>query len=177
MADFRFMSYSDVQKWFQQHPLRQTEIPIEHAVSLPLPTLRWGEPAFAFFAAPAERLAGGPSRQGAPDRWWAFRAKGGQVLVYALTHVVAFGPGDWQPETVLPAADNVVALRRMVLDIEQMMDVLVPEFFAGNPGDSEVRQALAGVFSRFVSSPLMDRYHALAPDFFTWLEANASARR
>lgn len=169
------LGFADVQKWLQQHPIRLTEIPTEHAVSLPMPTLRWGEPAYAFFASPAERRPGQAANQGAPDRWWAFRANGGQLLIYARTAVVSFAPGQiWDTFAVPPASDSVFVLQQRVRDIQTMMDAVVPAFFAGSPGDPLVRAALAGVLGQFLAPPLLDQYRALVPDFFLWLGSGPS---
>lgn len=171
------LGYADVQKWLQQHPLRQTEIPTEHAVSLPMPTRRWGEPAYSFFACPAERRPGQPPRHDAPDRWWVFSAKGGQVLIYTLSRFFSFAGGQrWDTITVSPASESVVVLQQMVQDIRQMMDAVIPAFFADTEGDAEIRAALHGVLVRFLSPPLLAQYRALAPDYFQWLEARPSAK-
>jgi hypothetical protein len=170
------MNYSDMQAWFRQHPLRQSEIPTEHVVSLPLPTLRWGEAAYVYFAGPAERRSGEPSRHGPPDRWWAFRGRGGQVLFYALSRIFSLAPAGWAAASPAPAAESVIKLQQMVRDIEQMMNVVVPDFFEGAPGDALVREALAGVMTRFLGPPLLEFYAALAPDFFGWLQPGPPAR-
>ena len=49
------LSYQEFRKRQATHMLRQTEIPVEHAISLPLPTLRWNRPAYIAFASPAIR--------------------------------------------------------------------------------------------------------------------------
>src|SRR5215470_12331995 len=87
------LSFSQIRERQKTHPLRQSEVPVEHAVSLPLPTKRWGEPAYAFFASPAFRIPGKPVEQGPPDRWWAVKAHGGAIMIYALWSVVRYTEG------------------------------------------------------------------------------------
>jgi hypothetical protein len=169
------LGYTQIRQRLQEHPLRQTEIPIEHAVSLPVPTMRWGEPAYAFFASPAERKPGQPIRQGPPDRWWAFRALGGELLVYSLSTVYPFTRDQaWMSIDVPPAATSVAVLQQMLKDILEMADTVTPAFFSGEPGDHEVRVALARVLFLFLPPVLLDQYRALGPDFFQWLEAPSS---
>lgn len=95
------------------------------------------------------------------------------MLTYSQTRVFSFARGkNWDTIIVTPASESVVVLQQMVQDIQQMMEVVISDFFAGNSGDAVVRAALAGVLSRFLSSPLMAQYQALAPDFFQWLEVS-----
>ena len=72
------LTYSEARKRQRNHCLRQSEIPVEHAISLPLPTKRWGKPSYAYFASPSLRSPGHPVEQGAPDRWWVTDAHGGK---------------------------------------------------------------------------------------------------
>lgn len=169
--ELSFISYRDIRQRMHRHALRQTEIPTEHEVSLPLPTCRWGPPAFAFFASPALRQPGLPAQQSPPDRWWALQAHGGQLLVYSLFNIIPFAPGvQWTTAEIPPPAPSVAAIRQMLTDIEDMADVLTPDFFRGAPGDAETRRALIKVFKQFVPEPIIEQYRALAPDFCTWLE-------
>ena len=64
-------------------------VPIEHAVSLPMPTMRWSSPVFAVFAGPALRRPGRPLELHPPDRWWAVDAESGDLVAYALTSHIA----------------------------------------------------------------------------------------
>jgi hypothetical protein len=67
------------------HPAQRLQLPVEHFRSLPLPTLRWGAPAYASFAAPAVRTPGLPLRLGTPDRWWLVDADRVELAAYGLT--------------------------------------------------------------------------------------------
>src|SRR5262245_1516343 len=88
-----WLNYTTIMKRQKTPALRQTEIPVEHYVSLPLPTKRWAEPGYAFFASPARRVAGQPMIQDAPDRWGVLAAHGGRLMVYALCEAISFVEG------------------------------------------------------------------------------------
>ena len=62
----------------------------------------WGEPAYAYFAAPALRKPDQPMQQGAPDRFWVLAAHGGRVLLYALSKAVPFPSGAQFDSVTLP---------------------------------------------------------------------------
>ena len=75
-ADTKWLSYSDVRQKQRNSPLRQAEIPVEHAVSLPMPTLR-----FAFFVdGKGEKFVDALTMQ----HMWA--DTGGQSVVTDITH-------------------------------------------------------------------------------------------
>ncbi|MCZ0984483.1 hypothetical protein O1M54_00170 [Streptomyces diastatochromogenes] len=84
--------------------MSEAEVPLEHYVSTPLPTLRWGTPAYAVFAAPAVRAPRQPLLIDAPDRWWAVGITRPRLLMYALVSAAPFSdaPPDG-PVTVSPS--------------------------------------------------------------------------
>jgi hypothetical protein len=166
------LRYAEVRRRQRTHPLRQTEVPVEHAVSLPLPTRRWIGPGFAFFAAPASRAPDQPTVQGAPDRWWVVDAQGGALIVYALYAAIPFAPGVSWAECALPSVTHSLDDQRKALqNIEARMDAVAPDFFAGRSSDLTLRRALADALRAHLPTPLQPQYRALAPDFFAWLEA------
>src|SRR5947209_18594491 len=96
-----YLSYKEMRKNQRIHMLRQAEIPVEHAISLPLPTQRLPDPGYVFFASPAIRRPKEPMEQGAPDRWWVVDAHNGQLLIYALWEVMPFARGvSWTTQTL-----------------------------------------------------------------------------
>jgi hypothetical protein len=148
-----------------------SEIPVEHAVSLPIPTNRWGGPGYAFFASPALRRPGQPVRQDAPDRWWVVSARGGGGIVYALWKAVPFAEGDGWGGVTLPAVASTIAeLKQALARIGGLMDTLAPAFFAGEAGDAGARESLSRELASFIPGLLMPQYRALASDFFEWIE-------
>jgi hypothetical protein len=167
----RLMSYGELRERQKSHVLIRSEVPLEHAVSLPLPSLAWGEPAYGFFASPALRRPNEPMQQGAPDRWWMLAAYGGRVLVYALCKSLPF-PGGAQFETVtLPrVALSRDELRQSLKAVEGALDGLVPRFFAQEPGDAQERKHLGAMLTELLPKPLHPQYRAMVPDFFSWLE-------
>ena len=165
--------YSECRRRQKVHHLKQHEIPVESRVSLPIPTLRWNRPSYAFFAGPGHNLRE-PSRGAAPpDRWWAIDAGTGRLMLYALTSTIPF-PSGTQPEPVKapPQARSVSDVIETVTRIERLMDCLVRDFFSGERGDPEQKSALSGELKRHLSGPLLAPYQMLAPDFFAWLEEN-----
>ncbi len=166
------IGYTELRERQKSHVLIRSEVPTEHAISLPLPTLSWGEPAFAFFAAPALRRPDEPMQQGAPDRWWVMGAHGGRLLVYALCKAVPFPSGGRFEGVTLPrltiARDE---LRQSLKAVETSLDTLAPHFFAHEPGDELQRKQLGAMLAELLPKPLQPQYRALVPDFFSWLES------
>src|SRR5260370_32366411 len=85
-----YLPYEQIRAYATGHPVRHAEVPVEHALSLPLPTLRWSVAGYATFAGPAVRAPGRPMQLGAPDRWWVVGAQRRELAVYALTSSLPF---------------------------------------------------------------------------------------
>lgn len=167
-----WISLTQARERMRTHPLRLAEVPVEHSVSLPMPTRKWGGPAYAFFAAAAVRRPDRPVEQGVPDRWWVVDALGGRIVVYALTSAVPFAESkNWTAITLPPIEQSVAELRQGQAEVEEVLNGLVPLFFAGDTAPKGERAgALARLFA-LLPAPLHPQYRALAPDFFAWLEA------
>lgn len=166
-----YMSYKEMRKRQRTSLLRQAEIPIEHAVSLPMPTKRWLGPAYASFASPTLRRPGQPMQQGTPDRWWVVDAHGGRLIIYTLWRVVAYAPGVAWTTVTLPQATQSIAEQQAGIEaIELLMETVVPAFFADEQGDASTCKALREVLQTYIPAPLFPQYRALTPDFFAWLE-------
>jgi len=169
--DTKWLAYSDIRQRQRNSPLRQAEIPIEHAVSLPMPTLRFGTPVYASFASPAHRQPQQPMQQGAPDRWWAVDATSGHLVLYAMVTAVPIIAGaDWTTVTLPTVERSVEELRQTLAQIEEQMNALAPAFFAGEAADASARAALAQSLQAILPDPLLPQYRAMASDFFHWLE-------
>jgi hypothetical protein len=165
------MSYSELRERQKSNVLMRSEVPIEHAVSLPLPTLKWGEPAYAFFAAPALRTPDAPMQQAAPDRWWVLTAHGGRLMIYALAKSIPFPADEVFESVTLPRLSmSRDELRQSLKTMEELLDGLTPQFFAQQAGDEVMRKNLSAMLSEMLPQPLQPQYRALAPDFFAWLE-------
>jgi hypothetical protein len=167
-----YLSYKEVMKRHHTATLRQAEIPIEHAVSLPMPTKRWLGPAYTFFASPALRRPGQPMEQGVPDRWWVIDAHGGHLIIYTLWRVMAYAQGvSWTTVTLPRVTQSIAEQQAKVETVELLMETLVPAFFANEQGEASTRKALLEVLQTYIPAPLLPQYRALTPDFFAWLEA------
>ena len=176
-----FISYARLREKIRTHPLTMAEIPFENHLSLPLPTRRFSTygdaytAAYVFYTAPAVTRAGQPQREGTPDRWGAFSANGGGLLLYALCALLPFaGPEQsaaWRKTIEIGAepgktyASFDAALSRLV----DSMETLAPAFFRDESGDATAKKAFLQDFAYFVPAPLQDRHRAVAPDFFSWL--------
>lgn len=163
--------YELAAKAFAEHPLRNAEVPVEHFISQPLPTLRWARPAYAGFACPAARKPRQPLELDAPDRWWVTTAEHGRLLAYALVAAVPFMdsmPED--PVTVRPAGRALSAVREDHRLLGELMTAAAPAFFAGESGDRTIRSDLAEILSQVLPAETRPWYQGLTPDFFEWLE-------
>jgi hypothetical protein len=168
----RLLGYAQARVGFANHPLRAHEIPVEHEVSLPLPTLRFNEPGYAWFAGPARYRPGQPARLGLPDRWWVFGAARRGLITYARTRAIPFSTGPLGPPAVElpPVTRDLDAIEEDMRLLDSLADRAAPEFFAGQPGEAALREDLRVVLTAHVTPLLIGWYRALAPDFFTWLE-------
>jgi hypothetical protein len=156
------------------HFLRRWEIPLEHHLSLPLPTQRYGEPAFAFYACPIVREPPAAPRCRPPDRHWAFSANSGALLFYAQISVLPLAPPgeSWSVVTLEASADTVTALVDQLNALAPIMDRASAAFFDGE-GYPHGEQ-LAEEFVRTVGRSVLPFYRAMAPDFLGWLMGGAS---
>lgn len=165
------LTYSEIRNQQRMHPLRQYEIPVEHAVSLPLPTKRWGSSGYAFFASPGVRRPGYSTEQGAPDRWWVVEACGGHILIYAQWKALPFTDGVSWTTVQLPSVSlSVAELQKALDEIEGKMNTLVPAFFEEKAAASDIRKSLLDQLLTYLPQPLITQYRGLAPDFWQWLE-------
>ncbi|WP_182906768.1 hypothetical protein [Microbispora sp. H13382] len=166
-----FIPYATIQEEFSQHALRSAEVPVEHYVSAPLPTLRWGTPAYAVFICPAARVRGMPPRLDAPDRWWAISAESRRSLVYALTKAVPYTPEPLTGPVVLsPTGRSLAALKEDARVLGELLDEAVPGFFRGEAVAAELREDLAAQLRAVLPGEVWPWHRALTPDLFAWLE-------
>lgn len=167
------LSYREFLKQDRINPFYQREVPLESYRSLTLPTRRWGEPAYAAFAAPAVRAPRKPLQVARPDRWWASRAAGGRLLVYARTAVLPLSDAPL-PERVIveapPTLTSADEARAAIDALETLMDAAAAVFFAGDPGTANLRTGLLAALDGAIPDVLRPHHVALAPDFFAWLQ-------
>ncbi len=168
----QLVGYGRARKEFTVHPIRRAEIPVEHFISLLMPTRQWAEPGYAGFAAPARRIPGAQLTLYAPDRWWALSAMGGSLLTYSMVRAVPFADG-FEPDPVrLPApARSVAGIEEDLQVIDELMEQAAPAFFAGEMAADTLRADLFEAIRAHVTDELLPWYQALAPDLFAWLRA------
>jgi len=172
-----YLAYSRARGAMGSHPLRASEIPVEHAISLPVPTNRFAGPGYAWFAGPARRAPHQPPTLSAPDRWWVVDARRGRLAAYNLVAAVPFGEAPLTgPVSLPPAGRDVPALAADLALLDQLMDRTVERFFGNEAPDPVVAEDLRAVFAGYVSPAVLDWYSALAPDFFDWLTSAEVAR-
>src|SRR5215472_6633662 len=99
-TDPLLLSYQTIRR-FERPPLLFTEVvPVEYAVSLPLPTRRWTRPAYAAFASPARYQPDQPVLQAPPDRWWIADARSGNLVLLAYWDILPFATITWKSITL-----------------------------------------------------------------------------
>lgn len=155
----------------QNHLLRQSEIPVEHYVSLPLPTRKWLEPAYISFASPVLKNTENPVLQEVPDRWWVIAANGEKIIIYALCSILHFAPNnDFEISQSEPIMTSIAELQMSLSNIKELATHLADTFFEGGNGDKEMRQALLESMKEYLPGFLWQQHLAAAPDFFDWLQ-------
>lgn len=156
---------------FALHRVRADHVPVEYAVSLPMPTLRWTKPSIAGFAGPAARTPGRPLRLAPPDRWWAVDIHSRELVCYALTEAVPFGlPADADSIEVDHGDRTIEAMQENLRTLDELMDRAIGHFFHGTTSEPAVRADLTAVLAAAVTDSALPWYRALAPDFFSWLD-------
>lgn len=164
------LALAEVMERQKTHWLRRAEVPIEHYVSIPLPTTRWAEAGFACYAAPALRRRGERTRVSPPDRWWVVAASGGHLLVYALCAAVPYAEELPAEPEIMPAPRGGIAeLKDQLAEIGELAEKLAPRFFAGQPGDADRRQRLTALLQSQLPGRMWQWQAALTPDFLEWL--------
>jgi hypothetical protein len=164
------LTFSQAWDILKVHPFRGAEVPVEHAVSLPMPTHRGGGPGFAQFAAPCVRQPGANPVQSAPDRWWVLDATTGAVRLFARTDVIPFGTTAFARQELPTSAPDLATLLAWQKELFAALDATTGPFFAGPPADPTAARDLLDKFTRQTPAPLVPLYRDLAPDFFAWLE-------
>ncbi|MFF9063979.1 hypothetical protein ACF09E_01335 [Streptomyces sp. NPDC014891] len=165
--------YGNARAQLAESAAHTAEVPLEHYVCPPLPTGRWGEPAYAVFAAPAVRAPRQPMRIAPPDRWWAVGISNPRLLAYALVSVAPFTAtplGD--PVTVPSGGRRLSAVREDQRLFDSLMDRALPLFLAGDAdsGDADLRADLSAVLGLVLPAECRAWSRALTPDFYAWLE-------
>lgn len=146
--------------------------PVEHFVSFLLPTLRWGIPSYICFCGPQLKLPHTPPKIAPPDRWWAYDAISGHMIIYALERIISFAPDKtWETVTLNLPVTSIKELIQIDNQIEALLTQLASAFFDRQLGDAVLRKELMSLLSVRIGPALVPRYFALAPDFWVWLQS------
>lgn len=166
------IDYKEAQSVFNEHPLRSHEVPLEDYVSLAMPTDRWATPAWAWFSCPAERNQNGLMLV-APDRVWAFAARGGELVVYATGELMhqLLAEVSVTAQPVPPIAETIPQIKHRRHRFAMALDEVSELFFSGRDMTVEQRQSFRRAIDRAIPPALTSIYHKLAPDFFAWLNS------
>jgi hypothetical protein len=168
----RHLTLAEVMERQKTHWLRQAEVPIEHYVSIPLPTTRWAGAGYACYAAPALRRRGEPTSVSPPTHWWVVAANGGHLVVYALYAAVPYAQDlPAGPEIMRAPAGSIAEIKDQIAEIGELAEKLVPQFFAGQPGDADRRLRLAALLQSHMPGRVGEWQRALTPEFWAFLEA------
>lgn len=170
LANQRLLAFSDVRQELGAHRLRLAEIPIAHSLSLPLPTLRWGSPAYAFFATARLRRPERAQIAIPPDSWGLLDPQNGHLLLYARWATLPILSGvDATRLVPATAHGEFAALQQEEAALTSLLDRASSAYLGGQDVDRHTRHALVTRFARLADENLVPYYQALVPDFFRWL--------
>ncbi len=168
----RYLTMAEVMERQKTHWLRRAEVPIEHYVSIPLPTTRWAEPGFACFAAPALRRRGERTRISPPVQWWVVAANGGHLIVYARFAAVPYAQElPTEPEIMPTPQGSIAELKDQLAEIGELAGKLATRFFAGQPGETDQRRRLAALLQSHLPGRVGEWQAGLTPEFLDWVNA------
>ncbi|MBO0790701.1 MAG: hypothetical protein J2P36_07100 [Ktedonobacteraceae bacterium] len=169
-AEQPLLPYQTIRR-FERTPMLFTEVvPVEYAVSLPLPTRRWSRPAYAAFASPARYHPGHPALQAPPDRWWIVDARSGNLILLAYWEILPFAAITWENLTLPSVTRSIEQQQEDLARLEICMDQLAPAFLSEQTPQKRVRQETRHLLHLMLPERLLPQYRALTPDFFSWLE-------
>ena len=164
------LPYQQIYKQMQTHPIRQTEIPIEHSITLPLPTNRWKVPAYAFFASPVIRTPSVEPEQAPPDMWWITDAYTGRLLLYSKWSIMPFIDNvEWQSQKLPTVTKDVSIMQKQIEELIILMNTTISGFFGHKDVRDSTRSATLELLLDYIPEPITEQYNSLVPDFFEWL--------
>jgi len=164
------LSFSAIQRAWERHPLRIAVVPLERWISLPMPTMHYGRPAYVFFSASNPSPLAERKRIGPPDRWWVLAADHAEPMLFALCSVLPLGGREWSPTPL--GEDSERTLEQIEVGYAQLqraMDVVSVAFLSGGEAsESSKCEVLTQLRSQLPES-ILEQHRAAAPDFFRWL--------
>jgi hypothetical protein len=164
-----YRPYGSIRQFNEIRALLQSHVPVEHEISLPLPTKRSHLAGYACFASPALRSRGQPLEQAAPDRWWVVDARSGLLVNYSLCSAIPFTSTPLNSLTLPSSTQTIQTLQQTLNDLSSLIELQAPAFFDGEDRPQDERMALLGLLKTAISPRLLPQYQELVPDFFAWL--------
>jgi hypothetical protein len=167
-----YLAYDRIRQFREIRLVIQSHVPVEHEISLPLPTKRFQVPGYACFASPALRSPGQPLEVDAPDRWWTVDARSGLLVNYSLCLAIPFTSKPLNSLIVPATSDPIQTLQQRLHDLGSQIESQAPAFFDGQERPPAERAVLLGLLQAAISPVLLPEYQELVPDFFAWLTTN-----
>lgn len=162
MNDMKLLSIEEISQALSHHGVISHELPMEWELSLPLPTLLPGRPAYTWFACPASRRPGQPLRLSPPDRRFTLDAVNARLLLYDTGEWLK---PDWQPVTLTPSPKSRIELAADFKNVVQVLNGAAQALFAHQTSPAGARTALTA----YLNPEMLPWYQTLAPDLWQWL--------
>lgn len=167
--DFSYKEFSLLEK---KNKIRESEIPVGHYISWPMPIIEKNLKGFISFASPALRQPDQPMKIGTPDRWWILNADNGKLIVYALCTAMPYANYKFHEPFTLPKIQlSIQEIRQKQDSMAILMDSIVIDFFDQKPINLTTRNAILEIYKALIPGSLFSDYRVIAPQFFSWLDA------
>jgi len=164
------INYAEFRKRQYAHFLCRYEIPTEYFISLPMPTKRFGAPAYALFASPSSMHPGKPVSVDIPQMWWAMDAQTEKILLFAQTKILPVSKQKLEPCT-LPKIERTLDEQETLLKtLESQLTDVSNLFFQNGSVDGNLQFALKETLHAYLPEVIFPFYQAISPDFFDWLK-------
>jgi len=162
MNDLKIMTIEEISQALSHHAVISHELPMEWELSLPMPTLLPGRPAYTWFACPASRRPGQPLHLSPPDRRFTLDASNARLLVYDTGE---WKKPDWHALTLPPNNKSRSELSADFQNIVSTLNSAAQALFAHQNPPAGTREALTA----YLIPEMLPWYQALAPNFWQWL--------
>jgi hypothetical protein len=162
MNGTKIMTIEEINQALSHHSVISHELPLQWELSLPMPTLLPGRPAYTWFACPASHKPGQPLQLLPPDRRFTLDASNARLLVYDT--------GEWRKPNwhTLTLPQNNKSRAELIADFQKVAQALnsaAQAFFLHQETPAGVYLALMA----YLIPDILPWYQALAPNFWQWL--------
>jgi hypothetical protein len=163
------INYAEFRQQQYTHFLYQYEIPTEYYVSLPMPTRRFGTPAYVLFSSPSSAHPGQLVSVDVPQMWWTIDAQRAKILLYAQTNILPFSKQKFERCT-LPKVDRSLDEQEALLQtLENLLTEAANIFFQNETVEINLQTSLRENLRSYLPQVIFPLYQAISPDFFEWL--------